>query len=174
MKNFDYGVKVGDRQVGESALTWPANGKSISITPVLRGSGGKAFAIGELVVGVALIVAGFWTGIGTVAGIQLALAGTALVLGGISALLAPNPATAEQQRDPHKPSYQFNGPVNTIEEGQPVPILYGGPLWIGSAVVSAGIFSVPTSSVPSGTTTGPSDSDTGAGNAGVPIGARQL
>jgi predicted phage tail protein len=175
MKDVDFGVRVGERQVGEDALTWPANGKSISITPVLRGSGGKGFSIGELILGVALIVVGFAAQayLGPFA-TSVILLGVGLTLGGVAALLAPSPPTADSQRDPHKPSYQFNGPINTIEEGQPVPILYGGPLWIGSAVVDAGIFSVNTSTIVSGTTIGPSDSDTGPGNAATPIGEFNL
>ena len=37
-------------------------------------------------------------------------------------------------------SYNFNGPVNTTAQGNPVPLLYG-EMFVGSATISAGIYS---------------------------------
>jgi len=37
-------------------------------------------------------------------------------------------------------SYNFNGPVNTTAQGNPVPLLYG-ELFVGSSTISAGIYS---------------------------------
>ena len=65
--------------------------------------------------------------------------GASLVLGGISQLLVPVPkVSGPQERPENKPSYLFNGAVNTTEQGQPIPLLYG-ELIVGSAVVSAGL-----------------------------------
>ncbi|MNL81044.1 Bacteriophage lambda tail assembly protein I [compost metagenome] len=36
-------------------------------------------------------------------------------------------------------SYNFNGPVNTTAQGNPVPLLYGRMI-VGSSVISAGIY----------------------------------
>ena len=54
-------------------------------------------------------------------------------------LLVPVPkVSGPQERPENKPSYLFNGAVNTTEQGQPIPLLYG-ELIVGSAVVSAGL-----------------------------------
>jgi len=174
MKDVDFGVKIGDQQMSEEELQFPSNGRSMSITPVLRGAG-KDMAWIEIVAGVVLIAAGivFFHALGTFAA-PIILMGIGLVFGGVAALLSPSPPTLETSLDKHKASYQFNGPINTIEEGQPVPVLYGGPLWIGSAVVSAGIFSQDTNTLSGTTTSGGTDSDTGSGSAGEPIGSRYL
>lgn len=37
----------------------------------------------------------------------------------------------------NKPSYLFNGVVNTTRQGHRVPVLYGGPLLVGSMVLSS-------------------------------------
>jgi predicted phage tail protein len=46
--------------------------------------------------------------------------------------------TADQAEN--KASYNFNGPINTTAQGNPVPLGYGRKI-VGSAVVSAGIYS---------------------------------
>ena len=51
----------------------------------------------------------------------------------------PTPkATEPSERPENKPSYSFNGAVNTTAQGHPVPVGYGR-LIVGSAVISAGI-----------------------------------
>jgi predicted phage tail protein len=65
--------------------------------------------------------------------------GTAMILGGVSQMIAPTPKAAEPYEPPeNKPSYSFNGAVNTTAQGHPVPVGYGR-LIVGSAVISAGI-----------------------------------
>ena len=65
----------------------------------------------------------------------------AVALGGISQLLFKPPSPVKpNERPENKPSYIFDGPVNTIAAGHPVPILYG-EMYVGSAVISAGIIS---------------------------------
>jgi predicted phage tail protein len=49
-------------------------------------------------------------------------------------MLAKNPQTKPNDTA----SYLFNGPVNTTEQGNPVPVLYGR-LIVGSQVVSASV-----------------------------------
>jgi predicted phage tail protein len=168
MKNVDFGVKVGGGQIGKDRLAFPSGGKSISLTPVVRGSGGDAGWI-EIVAGVALVAVGFFASafLGPVGPIIIGL-GLSLALGGVATLLSPSPTVTDTNVDnKHKPSYQFNGPINTIEEGQPVPVLLGGPLWIGSAVVSAGISSADTPTSGDGGTM--TTSDAGPGVAAVPL-----
>ena len=57
--------------------------------------------------------------------------GTNLALAGVTQLLAPGPETEEQQEE----GYIFNGPVNTIAQGLPVPVCYG-ELIVGGAPIS--------------------------------------
>ena len=127
--------------------------ETIRIVPVVAGAGG---GIGQIFIGVALVVGAFFTG-----GADLALApeatlgftlttttlggmalsfGASLVLGGLSQMLAQTPDTSSrgQGQGLDSASYLFNGPVNTTQQGNPVPILYGR-LIIGSQVVSASV-----------------------------------
>lgn len=116
------------------------------LVPVLQGrKGGGLF---NIILGAALIGFAFWNpailGMTTISsGIFAGVAqmpllmGTALVLGGVSQMLAPTPKIDGPQESPeNKPSYLFNGAVNTTQQGQPIPLLYGR-LAVGSAVVSA-------------------------------------
>ena len=59
--------------------------------------------------------------------------GVSLIVGGVAELLAPGPETEDSQNDP---SYLFNGPVNNISQGLPIPVLYG-QLIIGGGAISA-------------------------------------
>lgn len=59
--------------------------------------------------------------------------GISLIVGGITELLAPGPETEQSENDP---SYLFNGPVNNISQGLPIPVLYG-QLIIGGGAISA-------------------------------------
>ena len=63
--------------------------------------------------------------------------GTSLVIAGASQMLTPTPPTPPEAPE-NKPSYVFNGAVNTTAQGYPVPIGYGRMI-VGSAVISAGI-----------------------------------
>ncbi|AHC48245.1 Phage tail assembly protein I [Achromobacter xylosoxidans NBRC 15126 = ATCC 27061] len=67
--------------------------------------------------------------------------GVSLALGGVVQMLSPQQrALSAADRPENGASYNFNGPVNTSAQGNPVPVLYGRMI-IGSATVSAGIFS---------------------------------
>jgi predicted phage tail protein len=138
MRDVDFGVKVGKKQIGAGLLQFPTGGKQITITPVVRGSGNSKGWI-EVIAGVVLIAAGILLS-GTPLGVAspfLIGMGISLVLGGVATLLSPTPNTTTPA-SAQRPSYQFSNVVNTIGEGECVPCLYGGPLWIGSYVVSAG------------------------------------
>ena len=74
-------------------------------------------------------------------GSAVASLGTALMLGGVMQLLSPQQKGLSAKDSPDNgASYNFNGPVNTTAQGNPVPLLYG-ELIVGSAVISAGIYS---------------------------------
>ena len=122
-----------------------------SFVPEIQGAGGD----NALLAGVALVAIGLATGgAGFAAWDVAAKAGLAslasygalqigglLVLGGVAQMLVDTPSTGAPQEQPENaPSYLYNGPVNTVQQGQPVPLLYGEMI-VGSAVVSAGIYS---------------------------------
>ncbi|MDP2808633.1 MAG: tail assembly protein [Rhodocyclaceae bacterium] len=125
--------------------------ESIRIVPVLCGAGKKG--IGQILLGAALIGFGIWTGGANLAfgaawkagGMQLAgyfatSIGMSLVMGGISQMLVGTPSTvdASVERPENKPSYAFDGAVNTAAQGNPVPVCYGRMI-VGSQVISAGM-----------------------------------
>lgn len=134
--------------------------QTMYIVPVIGGAGGGFKKIAKVFVGAALIASSFFLPTAPlVAGFSFSLSsiafsiGSSLVLGGVSAILSPQPkATAglaeprygttdsQSQSANNQPSYVFNGPVNTTAQGQPVPVGYGRMI-VGSAVVSAGITS---------------------------------
>lgn len=120
----------------------------ISIVPAVGGAGGS---FGKIILGAALIVASFYLpGAGYFAaakGFSLAATasgiGTSLLIGGISEVLfaPPKPTGPDvKERPENRPSYVFNGAVNTTGQGNPVPLCYGR-LRVGSQVISAGLFS---------------------------------
>jgi predicted phage tail protein len=132
-----YHVQVGQRTIGEEMLTFGFAGETVTITPLLQGADTKGIL--QIVAGVALIAVGLVMMYYQIPfGANVALLGLGLVLGGVARMLmhAPNQTTGNQ--DPHKSSYIFTGAVNTIQQGECVPVAYGMPI-TGSAVVSAGM-----------------------------------
>jgi predicted phage tail protein len=120
-----------DELDNESRVTEPSSGV-IKIVPVVIGSG----ALTRVLVGAVLIVASFFVPIG---GSFLFAAGVGLALGGVAQMISPPPkADGPAEKPENKPSYTFNGPVNTTAQGHPVPVGYGR-LIVGGAVISGGI-----------------------------------
>lgn len=144
---------------GKEALSMDRLAEPISqretfrIVPVVAGAGR---GIGQVILGAALIyfsggLAGAFGAtaatattaatagaFGITAGTFTAL-GASLILGGVSQMLIKPPSSQSQEAIENQPSFAFNGAVNTVAQGNPVPVLYGGPLLIGSQVVSAGL-----------------------------------
>lgn len=144
-------VKVGDIYKDNESISEPiGNAEDIHIIPAITGSSGKVGAILAIVVGVVLMFVPGAQGLGAYfieGGITGALAtfvvavGVGLVMSGISALLfAPPKSDKSDNNTVNDPNSSFNGAVNTIKQGYPVPIGYG-ELIIGSGVISAGISS---------------------------------
>jgi predicted phage tail protein len=146
-----YRVVCGVERAGLSAdaLAHPTGEAIIKIVPVISGAGR---GLGQIIVGAALIGFGVMTGGAglslsaawaaggmQVAGMLAANIGLSMVLGGVAQMLSPSPKTnGTPDRPENKPSFVFDGPVNTIAQGNAVPVLYG-QLWVGSQVVSAGL-----------------------------------
>lgn len=138
---------VDDLDKSEFALQYD-NLESIDIVPSISGSDKNILGIVLIVVAVALIAtgvgaaagAGWATGITGTLGVgstSLIVAGLGLAASGAMILLSKPPKFEpfgnidQGQRD----SYLFNGPVNTVSEGGPVPIGYG-ELIVGSNVIA--------------------------------------
>lgn len=133
-KGIRYAIFNGKENIGEEDLEKPTGRDVIRIVPVLSGS--KRAGLLQTIVGVVLIVAGAffqqpWA-------VQL---GVGLAVGGAVQMLSPQAKGLGTQDSPNnRPSYSFNGAVNTSVQGGCVPLLYGRMI-VGSAVVSAGIYS---------------------------------
>ena len=112
----------------------------IRIAPTVQG----ASAVGRIILGAALIALAVWNPVflgmskGVVAGVMGY--GISMVLGGVVQLLSPQQTydSAASERPENRPSYNFNGPVNTTAQGHPEPLCYGRMI-VGSAVISAGL-----------------------------------
>jgi predicted phage tail protein len=115
-----------------------ALGAAIAIAAVALSipSGGGSIALGAAAIGP---VAGFSVSFGSIA-----LAGVGIALGGVSQLLASTPQvkgySGREAADVNRPSFLFNGPVNSVVQGTTIPVLCGRRIRVGSVVISAGIF----------------------------------
>lgn len=128
-----YAVFLGRQNIGEQGLTLPAGSADVRIAPVIQGS--KRGGLFQTVLGVALMAVAYLTWQP-----WLFKVGVGLALAGVAQMLSPQPkGLGTQDRPDNKPSYNFNGPVNTSAQGNPVPLAYGLVL-TGSAVISAGIY----------------------------------
>ena len=134
-----YAVFVGKENVGEDRLHEPPGNQDIRIAPVLHGS--KRAGVLQTIVGVVLVVVGAVISIyGGGLGAPIMKLGAAMILGGVIQMLSPQPRGLSAKDSPNNgASYNFNGPVNTTAQGNPVPILYGR-LVVGSAVISGGVY----------------------------------
>lgn len=157
-RNTRYKVWSGARRLGEKELQMGGGGV-IRIAPVLAGA--KEAGVFQTILGVVLVVVGavlVYTGYGAPVGQYLMQVGGALILGGVIQMLMPTPK-ADKARDQPTSNF-FDGPAQTTAQGNAVPLLYG-ELFVGSAVISAGI------SVEQ-IMTGPSAPATGGGRRRIP------
>lgn len=135
-RNVFYKVLVGKQARTADELHDPSGKSVIKIVPVIGGAGGRANPI-TFIVAAALIALSFF--VPAPFNTYLFNAGVAMAIGGVVQMLTPLPKTPNQEDRPdNKPSYVFNGSVNTTAQGYPVPVGYGRMI-VGSAVISAGI-----------------------------------
>ena len=125
--------------------------KQLIIAPVISGSGGKGFSIGQILVGALLIGLAFIPGVGaavatgalTKVGTVLFGLGASLVLTGIAGLLTP-PVQTPSSDSKKEDSFMFDRAVELTTQGYPIPLLYGrylavSPLTISSAISTESI-----------------------------------
>lgn len=153
------------KSVEEMSIMERPDLKTVEFLPVFRGRGdgsGWLILIGILLI--VLVIAAPYLGVGvglsaSSAGTSAAVAsgsavavgttgalvgtlvfgmGLSLVFSGVAAMLAPSDSSDQLERPENRPSYIFNGAVNTYRQGNPVPVGYGR-LVIGSQVISAGL-----------------------------------
>ena len=117
--------------------------KRIRFVPIVAGAGGGIgkMILGAMLIFVGLVLAPFTAGASTLATMSTADlmimgAGFALFLGGITELLSPRSKKTDASAREDGTSYFFDGPVNTSQQGVPVPLIYGTVL-AGSQAISA-------------------------------------
>ncbi|HEI8714189.1 TPA: tail assembly protein [Klebsiella oxytoca] len=135
-----YAVFKDEKNIGVDDLGFPVTGEVIRIVPVVIGSkkaGLLQTILGAVIVAVGTIAA---LGFGQAWGVNVAMAGGAMMLGGVVQMLSPQPAGLARKESPeNKASYAFGGVTNTASQGYPVGLLYGKRR-IGGAIISAGIY----------------------------------
>lgn len=156
-----YEVIVGDdgiESLDELVIQDPGMSQSYTFVPVIAGSKNSVLM---MVLGVTLIaitggfgaalVPEFMAGAGvtvtgtgaaaTVAtsgwGTALSYLGMGLALGGAAMMLAPD--VPDGNGSEKAENYLFSGPVNTVKQGQPIPLVYGRAI-VGSKTISASVF----------------------------------
>ena len=140
-KGLRYAIFNGKENIGEDDLGKPTGRDVIRIVPVISGS--KRAGVLQTVIGVVILALAWWNPLGwSAAGVMFAgTTGASMALGGVMQMLSPQAKGLSSQDGPNnRPSYSFNGAVNTSVQGNPVPLLYGRMI-VGSAVISAGIYS---------------------------------
>jgi predicted phage tail protein len=132
-----YAVFNGKENLAVDQFGQPSGNQDIRIAPVPVGAKNGGFMV---VLGIVLVVVGFFTfGSTTTTGMALIAGGVAMAAAGAVMLLSPQPKSANAEGVENRPSYAFNGPVNTIAQGNCVPVGYGRMI-VGSAVISGGVY----------------------------------
>jgi predicted phage tail protein len=151
----EYRLLVDGRDIyefGELGALRPM--KEIDVIPVIAGSGkvgGWLALIGLVIIAAVLVIAsGGTTAPGVLPVLKTAMVGWSgfaltlgitLTLAGISQMVMKAPNAKDYERPENKPSYLFNGPVNSYRQGNVISVGFGAGL-VGSQVISAGIRSV--------------------------------
>lgn len=138
-----YRVLCDTTSRGKEELALPTSAATIRIVPVVQGAGK---GLGGIIVGAALIWAsngtyGWGEAMGATMSSIVQSVGISMVLGGVSSMLTKTPKSGIEsvEKAENRPSYAFDGAVNTAAQGNPVPWCYGGPIMVGSQVISAGL-----------------------------------
>ncbi|MCP1652734.1 tail assembly protein [Pseudomonas nitroreducens] len=132
-KGLTFAVFIGQQNLTREQLRDPPGADDIRIAPVIAGA--KKAGLFSTVIGVVLMVVGAYTG-----QYWLTAMGAGMALGGAAQMLAPQPTGLDPSDSVSgRQSYAFNGPVNSVAQGNRVPLIYGRGI-VGSVVGSAGIY----------------------------------
>lgn len=145
VKEDNYYVYIGERNIGLDEIVDPTGNQEIHIIPVIAGSKG----IGKIILGVALIALAIYMPelspalFGEEGSLAFVASGVkslgfSLLFGGISEMLFSPPKPESTEPVDSRPSALFQGAINTIAAGGPVPVGYGR-LMVGSTVIGASI-----------------------------------
>lgn len=140
-RGVGYVVLADKEQIGRDELQHRHGlHKAIRIAPVPTG---RAKGWGQILLGVVLVAAAIvfqqYELIGPIVASGLFSVGVSIALGGVAQLLSAQPGAGEpKEEEARKPSYIFDGAVNAVAQGHPVPVGYGEMI-VGSVVVSQGI-----------------------------------
>lgn len=134
-----YRVHVGKhKSISKDELTLESEG-DISIVPVIRGAR-KALGIiiGIVLIAVSFFIPATWAIAGVAVKGVIVGTGISMVIGGIAQLLVKPPQMGGRQEDKSRPSYSLDGPVNTVAQTNPVPVVYGEVI-VGSQAISSSL-----------------------------------
>ncbi len=139
LQGIKFAIYLDDRNISEDDLCFATKSSVIRISPIIDGA--KSGGLLQIIVGVVMIAAAFFTGGTSLAAwgaMQAALAGAgaAMMLGGLAQMMMPAVSSMDQNQDGNKPNFGFGGAVTTVAQGLPVPVLYG-QREIGGFVISA-------------------------------------
>ena len=139
-RGLTFAVFKGKKNIGIDDLGFPVTGEVIRIVPVIIGS--KKAGLLQTILGAVIVAVGAIAtfGFAQTWGVNVMIAGGAMIAGGVVQMLSPQPTgLASKQSADNRASYAFGGVTNTAAQGYPVPLLYGRRR-IGGAIISAGIY----------------------------------
>lgn len=122
---IEFYVQKGEELLGYDNLSMELGKNDLIITPVPAGAGSFSDGL-KTIIGIALIITALFTNPTAVLGMSaemtaaaMLMVGSLLAMRGIMGLMTP--------KDPSEAGdgYFFDGPVNTVKQGIPVPLLYG-------------------------------------------------
>jgi len=132
-KGIKFTVQKGKEFLDYDNLQMNLADNDLIITPVPAGSKNKLLKVivgfALMVLGAMIMMGGGW--IAVAGGMALGMAGTMLLNSGMAEYMMPK--KPGDQND----AFLFDGPVNTVKEGLPVPLAYGQIL-VGGATISFG------------------------------------
>lgn len=129
--NKNYRVMAGKEARDKSDICLPSSADVFKIVPLVIGSGpGLRFIAGAVITFI-----GVWFGQG-----WMVSTGVSMMMGSAAEMLTKAPKThgTSVDRPENRPSYSFDGALNTAAQGNPVPVCYGEMI-VGSQVISAGM-----------------------------------
>lgn len=145
-EKHDYSVVKGELNNGwvldEETIKMNVGNTDVHFIPVVAGAkkGGIAKIItGVLLIGLAFASGGAALGFLGISQTQAIVMGGLLIFGGIAQANAKTPSLSLSSLESAetRASFIFNGPVNTTEQGNAIPVVYG-IMRVGSQVISSG------------------------------------